>query len=96
MCGIAGLLRLDGQPVSGDLLQAMNHAQMHRGPDHHDTWTDGNIGLAHTRLSIIDLSERGNQPMHSACERFVTVHNGEIYNYVELRRQLEGEGVRFR
>ena len=96
MCGIGGIARLDGEPVSEGSLRAMNRAQMHRGPDHQDIWMDGNIGLAHTRLSIIDLSERGNQPMHSACERFVIVHNGEIYNYVELRRQLEGEGVRFR
>jgi asparagine synthase (glutamine-hydrolysing) len=69
----------------------------HRGPDYKATWTDNRgIYLGHTRLSIIDLSEKGNQPMHGPSEETTIVFNGEIYNYIELRRQLRSEGVHFR
>ena len=68
----------------------------HRGPDAGDQYLDDHVGLRHQRLSIIDTSEHGLQPMHSPSGRYVTVYNGEIYNFPELRRELEAESVRFR
>ncbi len=92
MCGIAGIVHLQGAPV--DRLEArlrlMNSLIAHRGPDGAGIWTDpsGSAGLAHRRLSIIDLSESGAQPM-AAANGAVISHNGEIYNYPELRTELE-------
>lgn len=93
MCGIAGSTR-----ASGPILAAMGARLGHRGPDAAATWAeaDGAAGFAHTRLRVIDLSERANQPMVSASGRYVLVYNGEIYNYRELRRELEAAGGRFR
>src|SRR5437899_2895067 len=90
MCGIAGLVSLDGSPVP-DLtgrLQRMNARQRHRGPDGEGVWTDPSdaAGLAHVRLAIIDPAT-GAQPMTRNGVHVVT-YNGEIYNYVELRREL--------
>ena len=70
----------------------------HRGPDHEGTWVghDGRLGLGHRRLSIIDLSSHGQQPMVSPTGRFHIVLNGEIYNYVELRAEMEARGRSFR
>lgn len=73
----------------------MVHALAHRGPDHQDVLVDGPIGLGHRRLAIIDLAPRSNQPMVSADGRHVVVFNGEIYNFRELRRWLEGRGETF-
>lgn len=100
MCGIAGLLIPGGAPP-GDLTRrvtAMTHALAHRGPDGAKIWADAEAGIAfgHRRLAIIDLSERGAQPMHSACGRYVITYNGEIYNHAELRRDLEARGDTFR
>jgi asparagine synthase (glutamine-hydrolysing) len=89
MCGLAGYFtRRD--PVDGQLLAAMASAVTHRGPDDAGTWLDPalGIGLAHRRLSIVDLSPAGHQPMHSASGRFVVAFNGEIYNHIELRTAL--------
>lgn len=97
MCGIAGFVR-GAQFVEQDtehLLQKMGHAIRHRGPDAAATWYDEGIGLVHRRLSIIDLSDAGTQPIHSPCGRYVIVFNGEIYNYQSLRLQLEAQGERF-
>ncbi|MCK7544030.1 asparagine synthase (glutamine-hydrolyzing) [Marinobacter bryozoorum] len=77
-------------------LEAMGQAIIHRGPDAGATWQDDNIGLVHRRLSIIDLSDAGTQPMHSASGRYVIAFNGEIYNYLELRQTLQQSGVVFR
>ena len=94
MCGIAGFLAADGTD-SPESLEAialqMGRAISHRGPDDHGVWTDARRGLAfvHRRLSVIDLSPEGHQPMTSPSGRFVTVLNGEIYNYPELRSDLE-------
>lgn len=96
MCGIAGFLDLSLQNSAGELSALalkMASTLQSRGPDDRDTWTDQTAGLAfgHCRLAIIDLSKEGRQPMKSACGRYVTALNGEIYNYREIRRELEGE-----
>ncbi|EXI69609.1 MAG: Asparagine synthetase [glutamine-hydrolyzing] 1 [Candidatus Accumulibacter adjunctus] len=96
MCGIAGLVNLDGRPVSPAILKHMTDAIAHRGPDGEGQWTDGCVGLGHRRLAVIDLSTAAHQPMLSADHRYVIAYNGEIYNYRELRADLEAEGFRFR
>jgi asparagine synthase (glutamine-hydrolysing) len=96
MCGITGLINIDGAPVSPVILKKMTDAIAHRGPDGEGQWIDGNVGLGHRRLAIIDLSPAGHQPMISADHRYVLIYNGEVYNYRELRADLEAEGVWFR
>lgn len=96
MCGIAGLINLDGAPVSPVVLKMMTDAIVHRGPDGEGHWSDGNIGLGHRRLAIIDLTPAGHQPMVSGDCRYVISYNGEIYNYRELRADLEAKGLCFR
>lgn len=96
MCGVAGLVNLNGEPVSPYILKTMTDAIAHRGPDGEGQWVEGNVGLGHRRLAVIDLSPAASQPMSSVDQRFVLVYNGEIYNYRELRVELEAEGVRFR
>jgi asparagine synthase (glutamine-hydrolysing) len=93
MCGIAGLLNLDGAPVSAALLQDMTDSLSHRGPDGEGRWTEGHVGFGHRRLAIVDLSPSGRQPMTSHDGRYVLTFNGEIYNHVELRREVEGAGA---
>jgi asparagine synthase (glutamine-hydrolysing) len=95
MCGVAGLVNLNGESVSPIILKRMTDALVHRGPDGEGHWIDENIGLGHRRLSIIDLSTAGHQPMISADKRYVLSYNGEVYNYRELRIKLEAEGVLF-
>ena len=92
MCGIAGFVHLGAnRDVSSSRLSAMLSVLHHRGPDDSGIWVDDRQGVAlgHRRLSILDLSPAGHQPMASACGRFVIVFNGEIYNHLELRRNLE-------
>jgi asparagine synthase (glutamine-hydrolysing) len=96
MCGIAGILHRDGTAAGLDQLQAMATLLAHRGPDGEGFFRDGPLGFAHRRLAIIDLSERAAQPMHSADGRFVLVYNGEIYNFRELRAELQAAGRTFR
>lgn len=96
MCGITGLIHLDNNPVSPVVLQRMTDAIAHRGPDGEGHWIEGNVGLGHRRLAIIDLSPAGHQPMASISQRFVMVYNGEVYNYRELRTELEALGYQFR
>lgn len=92
MCGIAGFNGADVHPDEAHpLLQRMIHTLAHRGPDGYGFHADHGIGLAHARLSIIDLST-GDQPIHNPSRTVWTVFNGEIFNYVELRRELEAEG----
>lgn len=97
MCGLAGFWRTGIQPDAEALLEAMGAALHHRGPDAQGTWLDGEIGvgLVHRRLAIQDLSPAGAQPMVSASGRFVMVFNGEIYNFMDLRRELVDLGVPF-
>lgn len=96
MCGIAGLINLDGQPVSPEILRRMTNAIAHRGPDGEGQWIEGGVGFGHRRLAIIDLSPAGHQPMVSANHRYVLSYNGEIYNFRELRAELEAKGYWFR
>jgi len=92
MCGIAGLV--SGRRIDSGLLARMAGAIVHRGPDDEGTWIDAeaNVGFAHRRLSIVDLSPHGHQPMLSADGRFVLSYNGEIYNHAALRKTLEAKG----
>ncbi len=96
MCGIAGLFHVDvPKPVDPARVRTMIDAIAHRGPDGEGIWTAPGVGLGHRRLSIIDLAG-GDQPMASADGRMVVVFNGEIYNYRELRAELERQGACFR
>lgn len=96
MCGIAGVVDLSGKSISPVALKEMTDAVAHRGPDGEGHWIDRNVGLGHRRLSIIDLSPAGHQPMLSADGRFVLTFNGMIYNHRELRAELEAAGYQFR
>src|SRR5260221_3841170 len=101
MCGIAGLWDRRGRRGPEALAAAataMTETLVHRGPDAGTLWTDAEAGLAlgHRRLSIVDLSPAGAQPMVSSCGRFVISYNGEVYNAGDLRPELEAVGRRFR
>lgn len=96
MCGIVGLVNLDRCPVSPAVLRRMTDSIAHRGPDGEGHWIDGGVGLGHRRLAIIDLSPAGHQPMISADHRYILSYNGEIYNFRELRVELEAKGYWFR
>jgi asparagine synthase (glutamine-hydrolysing) len=96
MCGIAGVLNLTGEPVAPDVLKRMTDAVAHRGPDGEGHYAAGGVGLGHRRLAIIDLSDAARQPMASADGRWQIVYNGELYNFRELRAELEALGRRFR
>jgi len=95
MCGIAGIIRLDGSSVDPGSLDRLTDAVSHRGPDGRGTRVAGSVGLGHRRLAILDLTECAAQPMvgDSGC---ALTFNGEIYNFKEERARLEGKGVRFR
>lgn len=95
MCGIAGIMNLaDGATPDRAILERMNNIQQHRGPDAGDYFFDNSVGLAHRRLSIIDL-EGSPQPMLSACQRVCVVFNGEIYNFKSLHQELSAKGYKF-
>ena len=97
MCGIAGIVHEDAtRPVETDVLDRMCASLRHRGPDDTGRWAAPGVGLAHTRLSVIDLSPAGHQPLTNEDESVRVVYNGEIYNFRELRRELEERGHRFR
>lgn len=96
MCGIAGLINTNAEAVSPVVLQRMTDAIAHRGPDGEGHWIEENIGIGHRRLAIIGLSPAGHQPMISSDYRFVLSYNGEVYNYRELRTELEAKGYWFR
>ena len=95
MCGISGIINLDKALVDKQLLENANNALIHRGPDEDGLFIDKFVGLAHRRLSIIDLKS-GQQPMQSANEKFVIVFNGEIYNFCELCKKLSAKGYQFK
>src|SRR5580765_243098 len=95
MCGIAGYLRFDGQPARSDRAERMLATLQHRGPDDTGVFIEGPVALAAARLSIIDVAG-GHQPLSIADGGITVAQNGEIYNYVELQRELESAGVRRR
>ena len=96
MCGISGILSPNPNNVSKQRLQAMTDSINHRGPQGQGFWVnEGNtVGFGHRRLSIIDLSSAGSQPMHY-MNRYTITYNGEIYNYIELKEQLAAKGFAF-
>ena len=96
MCGIAGIFHLNGAIASEQALQNMVKSIAHRGPDGEGIYIDKCVGLGHRRLAIIDLSDSGYQPMVTADESIAIVYNGEIYNFRELRSELEGLGHQFK
>ena len=97
MCGIAGILSPDSRNISLPLLKSMCDQIVHRGPDGEGQWInqESTVGLGHRRLSIIDLSESGKQPMHY-LDRYTLTFNGEIYNYLEIKKKLLEKGYHFR
>src|SRR5258705_1685687 len=97
MCGIAGIIQSNLNEYNAGHLKKMTDALSHRGPDGEGSWqsNEGSVLLGHRRLAIIDLSDNGAQPMLYA-DRFIIIHNGEIYNYVELREALKKKGYSFR
>lgn len=95
MCGIVGFLNLDKRPAEKETLRKMCDSIAHRGPDGEGFFTDRCVGLGHRRLAIIDLSEHGRQPMSSPDGRYTICYNGEVYNYQELRPELEALGAVF-
>ncbi|MBI9079224.1 MAG: asparagine synthase (glutamine-hydrolyzing) [Pseudodesulfovibrio sp.] len=95
MCGIAGVLRLDGGPSNPEAVHAMLHVMRHRGPDDRDVRSFGPLTLGHLRLSIIAPSPAGRQPMSCDGQRAWVSYNGELYNYLELREEMRARGVRF-
>lgn len=96
MCGITGIWNLNGKPVSRDTITRYNNTLKHRGPDGGDVYVNNNLALGHRRLSILDLSEMGNQPMIDEELGLVIVYNGEVYNYVELKKELQLKGYNFK
>ncbi len=96
MCGIAGIFGFHNKKISKDCLRRMSEVLMHRGPDDHGEYFEENIGFANRRLSIIDLSKAGKQPMSTGDKLLWITYNGEIFNYRELKEDLIRKGYRFR
>ena len=95
MCGLAGEIRFDGRSADVAACARIGSCLQHRGPDGDGIWAHGPVALAHRRLSIIDLSVAGSQPMVDAALGLTLVFNGCIYNYRQLRAELEGHGHHF-
>ena len=96
MCGIAGILNFDNSKVNPEIANVIKSSLEHRGPDFSKVdYINENVAMIHSRLAIIDLDDRSNQPMFSEDKRFSIVFNGEIYNYKEIRKSLEQKGVSF-
>ncbi len=93
MCGLVGIRQFAGAPIDRRELKAMRERIQHRGPDDAGLYVDDRIGLAHVRLAILDLSLRASQPMTSHCGRYVMAYNGEVYNFKQLRSQLQERGI---
>jgi asparagine synthase (glutamine-hydrolysing) len=96
MCGIAGFTQFNHREGDEATLKKMGTAIFHRGPDAGGEYANEHVGLAHRRLSIIDLSPAGNQPMHSHDDKYVIAFNGEIYNFLEIRQELAAKGYPFK
>ena len=95
MCGIVGFINLNGSPASPAILKKMTDEIYHRGPDGEGHWVKDNVAIGHRRLSIIDLTNAGYQPMSSKDGRYILSYNGEIYNFKELRSFLKTKGYTF-
>jgi asparagine synthase (glutamine-hydrolysing) len=96
MCGIVGTIRFDNRAIKKSEVTKMMKTIKHRGPDDEGIFIDNSVGLGFVRLSIIDLSSAGHQPMVSGDERYVIIFNGEVYNYIELREELQTIGYKFK
>ena len=95
MCGIAGIINFNRQPVAHNQIKAMTDTLIHRGPDGEGQYIDEFFGLGHRRLAIIDLSPAGHQPMQTSDGQFTISYNGEVYNFKEIRIELEALGYHF-
>ncbi len=95
MCGITGIFNIDGKPVAINTLKKMTDVIAHRGPDGEGFWNSSFVGFGHRRLAIIDLSPLGHQPMQNEDGSRVIVYNGEVYNFQNIRVELEAKGYRF-
>ena len=95
MCGIVGVIHLREQPVQARVIEQVADSLKHRGPDDAGVFVDGQVGLGHRRLKIIDVSPAGHQPMANKDETIWITYNGEIYNFLDLRKELEGCGRSF-
>lgn len=95
MCGIAGIFNISGSPIAHQTIQKMAGTMVHRGPDGEGVFIENNIALAHRRLAILDISNRGAQPMVSHDSNWVISFNGCIYNYLELKQELQAKGHTF-
>ncbi len=96
MCGITGILQTNGAPADTDLLARMMKCMVHRGPDDSGSFHDGNYAVGFQRLAILDLTPTGHQPMHSPDGRYTIAFNGEVFNHVDLREELERDhGLKF-
>ncbi|MBL7996079.1 asparagine synthase (glutamine-hydrolyzing) [bacterium] len=95
MCGIAGILNINGDPVALQTVKAMCEKIAHRGPDGNGFYVDANFGVGHKRLAILDVSSKGSQPMASRDGRWIISFNGCIYNFMELRQELRAKGHSF-
>ena len=96
MCGICGIVNFNKKPVEEISIRKMMLEIKHRGPDDDGVYIKDNIGLGFNRLSIIDLTKSGHQPMFDESGRYVIIFNGEIYNYIEIRDELKSKGYRFK
>ncbi|MCL4539964.1 MAG: asparagine synthase (glutamine-hydrolyzing) [Bacteroidetes bacterium] len=96
MCGITGIFNLTGEPVSINILKRMTDVVRHRGPDGEGFWVDSFVGFGHRRLAIIDLSPLGHQPMQNEDGSLIISYNGEVYNFHNIRAELQAKGYTFR
>jgi asparagine synthase (glutamine-hydrolysing) len=96
MCGILGIINIEKNFLSKEKLENSINIIHSRGPDQNGFWQGNECTLLHKRLSVIDITKNGSQPMHSQCERYVMVYNGEIYNYLDIKKELESLGVVFK
>ena len=95
MCGIAGIINKN-DTISDELMNLIQESIAHRGPDSQSRYVENHVGLIHNRLAILDLSVNGNQPMLDKSGNYVLVFNGEIYNHLEIRKDLLSKGYTFR
>ncbi|MBI5403567.1 MAG: asparagine synthase (glutamine-hydrolyzing) [Ignavibacteriae bacterium] len=95
MCGITGIYNLNEEPISINLLKQITNVISHRGPDAEGFWVNSFIGFGHRRLSIIDTSSLGNQPMQTEDGRYIITYNGELYNFGNLKVELKSLGYKF-